>query len=85
MDRPLQEVAVDLADFSRNAIYNRGYGYIFIAVDAFSKYCWCVPIKSKDASECTKALTEVNENVCNFKTLYTDGEPAFESKPFIRC
>ena len=83
VDRPSQEVAADLADFSRNAIYNRGYGYIFIAVDAFTKFAWAVPMKSKDASECAMALTEVIENLGNFTTLFTDGEPAFESKQFI--
>ena len=30
VDRPYQEIAVDLADFSRNGIYNRGYIYIYI-------------------------------------------------------
>ena len=59
VDSPNQEIAVDLADFSRNGIYNRGYRYIFIAVDAFTKYCWVVPMKSKDASECAKALYEM--------------------------
>ena len=84
VDRPFVEVQADLADFSRNSIYNRGYGYIFIAIDAFSKFAYAVPIKSKDASECTKALKEAIENMGTFKILYTDGEPAFESKSFIR-
>jgi hypothetical protein len=53
-------------------------------VDAFTKFAWAVPIKAKDASECATALKEVIENMGNFKTLYTDGEPAFESKPFIK-
>ena len=83
VDGPNQEVAADLADFSRNSIYNRDYGFIFIAVDAFTKFAWAVPIK-KDASECAKALNEVIKNMGNFKTLYTDGEPAFESTPFIK-
>ena len=84
VDRPFQEVAADLADFSRNSIYNRGYGYIFIAVDAFSRFAHAVPIKSKDASECTKALKELLNNMGTFKICFTDGEPAFESKSFIR-
>ena len=43
-----------------------------------------MPIKSKDSNECAKALEEVVESMGNFKTLYTDGEPAFGSKPFVR-
>jgi len=84
VDAPNIEISADLADFSRNSIYNRGYAYIFIAVDAFTKFAHAVPIKSKDASECTKALKETIENICTFKTFFTDGEPAFESKSFIR-
>ena len=84
VDAPNKEIAVDLADFSKNGIYNRGYRYIFIAVDAFTKFCWAVPIKSKDASECAKALKEVINSMGTFKILYTDGEPAFESNQFIR-
>ena len=41
-------------------------------------------MKSTNASDCSKALTEVIENSGNFKTLFTDGEPAFEAKPFIK-
>ena len=67
VDRPFVEVQADLADFSRNSIYNRGYGYIFIATDAFSKFAHVVPIKSKDASECTKALKETIDNMGTFK------------------
>ena len=50
----------------------------------FTKFAWAVPIKTKDASECAKALEEVVNDTGTFKTLYTDGEPAFESKPFIK-
>ena len=84
VDGPNQEVAVDLADFSRNAIYNRGYRYIFIAVDAFTKFAHAVPMKSKNASDCAEALEEVISRMGNYKTLFTDGEPAFESKQFIK-
>ena len=47
VDGPNQEVAADLADFSRNSIYNRDYGYIFIALDVFTKFAWAVPIKKR--------------------------------------
>jgi len=84
VDGPNQEVAVDLADFSKNGIYNRGYRYIFIAMDVFTKFCWSVPTQSKNATECAEALDEVINNIGTFKILYTDGEPAFESKAFIK-
>jgi hypothetical protein len=42
VDGPNQEVAADLADFSRNSIYNRDYSYIFIALDSFTWFAWAV-------------------------------------------
>ena len=47
VDGPNQEVAADLADFSRNSIYNRDYGFIFIALDSSTRFAWAVPIKKR--------------------------------------
>ena len=81
VDNPLVEIACDLADYSRNAEYNDGYAYIFIAVDVFTKYCVAVPIKTKTGVDCAKALKETIERMGKFRTLYSDREGGFESKP----
>ena len=37
----------DLADFSDYKISNnKGYRYIFVIIDNFSKCSWCVPLKN---------------------------------------
>ena len=48
--------SIDLADMIDYKISNnKGYRYIFIIIDNFSKYLWCIPIKNKSS------LTITNE------------------------
>ena len=36
----------DLVDFSGYKVSNKkGYRYIFVIIDSFSKYLWCIPLK----------------------------------------
>ena len=44
---PLQEIQIDIADFTRSVKENDGYRYCFVAVDVFTKFCHAVPIKDK--------------------------------------
>ena len=45
---PLQEIQIDIADFTRSADVNDGFRYLFVAVDIFTKICHAVPIKDKE-------------------------------------
>ena len=47
-DEPLEEIQIDLADFTRSAFENDGYRYCLVAVDVFTKMLWGVPIKNKN-------------------------------------
>ena len=39
--------SIDLADFSDYKISNnKGFRYIFIVIDNFSKYLWAIPLKN---------------------------------------
>ena len=42
----LEEIQIDLADFTRSASENDGYRYCLVAVDVFTKMFWGVPINS---------------------------------------
>ena len=46
-DEPLEEIQIDLADFTRNAAENDGHRYCLVAVDVFTKMLWGVPINNK--------------------------------------
>ena len=55
-DEPLEEIQIDLADFTRSASDNDGHRYCLVAVDVFTKMLWGVPIKNKRPDECVGAF-----------------------------
>ena len=80
---PLQEIQIDIADFTRSLKYNDGYRYCFVAVDVFTKFCHAVPIKDKKPSESLRAMTEVINTVGVMKQIYHDNEGSWNSTEFI--
>ena len=83
-DEPLEEVQVDLADFTRSAAENDGYRYCLVAVDVFTKMLWGVPIKNKKPEECVRAFKEVLDKIGIPKQIYHDNEGSFSSTEFIK-
>ena len=55
--------ASDLADFQKLARHNRGYKYLLVCIDIFSKYLWLVPLKNKTGLEVAKALESLFKTV----------------------
>lgn len=49
----------DLIDLQKFHSVNRGYKYILVVVDAFSKYAWCVATKTKSKLEIKKAFEQI--------------------------
>jgi len=83
-DEPLEEIQIDLADFTRSASENDGYRYCLVAVDVFTKMLWGVPIKNKKPEECIRAFKEVLDKIGKPKQIYHDNEGSFSSTEFIR-
>ncbi|XP_030745082.1 uncharacterized protein LOC115874127 [Sitophilus oryzae] len=48
--------ATDLAQLDQYSRENKGYKYILVVIDCFSKYLWTKPVKSKSAPDITKAM-----------------------------
>ncbi len=51
--------AMDLADMREVEQYNDGYKMILCCVDCFSRYAWCVPLKTKNAQEVWEAFAKI--------------------------
>ena len=52
--------SIDLADFSDYKISNnKGYRYIFIIIDNFSKYLWAIPLKNKFSQTITNEFSNI--------------------------
>ena len=52
--------SIDLADMIDYKIsYNKGFRYIFIIVDNFSKYWWGIPLKNKYSQTITNEFSNI--------------------------
>ena len=81
---PLQEIQMDIADFTKSAQANGGIRYLFVAIDIFTKICHAVPIKDKEPPESIRAMKEVLETLGKPETIYHDNEGSWNSTVFIR-
>ena len=50
---------IDLSDVSHLSSYNKGYKYLFFAIDVFSRYLWVRPLLNKKARSAAQALTSI--------------------------
>ena len=52
--------SIDLADFSDyKTSNNKGYRYIFVIFDNFSKYLWAIPLKNKYSQTITNEFSNI--------------------------
>ena len=52
--------SIDLADFSDyKTSNNKGFRYIFIVIDNFSKYLWAIPLKNKNSQTITNEFSKI--------------------------
>ena len=52
--------SIDLADFSNyKTSNNKGFRYIFIIIDNFSKYLWAIPLKNKYSQTITNEFSNI--------------------------
>lgn len=50
---------IDLLDMTALAEHNNGYKYLLVVVDAFSKFAWVRPMRTKTASEAIKQFSDI--------------------------
>lgn len=63
----------DLVEMLPYAKFNKGYRYILVVINAFSKFVWTVPVKRKTGKEVATALNSILKNLSNApKNLQTD-------------
>ena len=83
-DHPLQQVAVDLADYSKSKQHNDGYSYIFMAIDYFTKLIIAYPLNTNQGVALTDALSNTMSDLGNMETLVSDTEGGTNTPTFIR-
>lgn len=72
----------DLAEFIPHAKINKGYKYLLLVIDCYSKYLWTRALKSKTASEVSDAFESILKLDRKPKNLQTDDGTEFFNKSF---
>jgi hypothetical protein len=80
-EKPLDQFQIDLI-YMTEKWHNRGYKYLFCAVDVFSKKAAMVPLKVRDKDTTTKAMEKIFKEIGVPKTIYSDQGSEFDNKPF---
>ena len=83
-NEPLQEIQIDIADFTASGALNNGFRYLFVAVDIFTKFCHAVPIKDKQPPESIRAMKEILKVIGVPEILYHDNEGSWNSGDFVQ-
>lgn len=74
---------IDIADLFRYSKQNRGYKYILVVIDCFSKYVWTYPLKTKTASEVSKAMEKILQKDGRVpRNLQSDNGKEFYNREF---
>ena len=74
---------IDLVDVSKFYKQNQGIKFLLVALDAWSKYMWVIPIKSKETSAVVEAFKEIITQAETVpKIVCSDKEKPVQSKPF---
>lgn len=73
----------DLVEMQPYAKFNKGYRYILVVINAFSKYVWALPVKSKSGKDVTLAMEKILLDVkVPPKNLQTDRGKEFFNVEF---
>ncbi|KAK3107337.1 hypothetical protein FSP39_012206 [Pinctada imbricata] len=70
----------DLADLSYFSKKNKGYKYLLIVIDVFSRFLWVEPLKTKRGVEMVKSLKHIFEKGRPPQKIRTDSGSEFTNK-----
>ena len=72
----------DLVEMLPYAKFNKGYRYILVVINAFSKYVWTEPLKSKQGKEVSSAMEKILNKSLKPQNLQTDLGKEFYNQHF---
>ena len=74
----------DLIEMQQFKKWNKGYGYLLMLLDLFSKYGWIVPLKDKKGETVTEAFKTIFEEGRKPQYLWTDNGKEYYNKKHER-
>lgn len=77
-------MVADLVEVQSIAKQNKGFRYILVIIDEFSKYAWAQPIKKKTGKDVTEAFVKILKSANGHKpqNLQTDAGKEFYNQVF---
>ena len=77
-------MVADLVEVQSIAKQNKGFRYILVIIDEFSKYAWAQPIKKKTGKDVTEAFVKILKSANGHKpqNLQTDAGKKFYNQVF---
>ena len=76
--------AADLVEMQNISKKNKGFRYILMIIDVFSKYGWAIPLKAKSAVNVTQAFKKLWETEPIPEKLWTDKGSEFYNKQMTK-
>lgn len=73
----------DLVDMQLFSKSNKGYKYILMIIDVFSKYGWAIPLKTKTGIEVAKSFADLWKTQKPPRKLWTDKGKEFYNKVML--
>jgi hypothetical protein len=71
----------DLIDYHKISFHNKGFNWILLVIDCFTKFIWAVPLKKKDGPKCANGLNDIFQDFTEWpNTLITDEGNEFYNK-----
>jgi hypothetical protein len=68
-----QQIQIDLIDMQKLGTSNRGFNYLLVAIDCFTKYIWVRAVKSKHANIILDAIKSIISTMIEKpKTIFCD-------------
>jgi hypothetical protein len=75
---PYKSFQFDIFDLNKYSSFNEGYKYIFAMVDIFSRFAFCIPMKTKNDTDNINALTKIlDDNDLTPDIITSDCDSAF--------
>lgn len=71
---------MDLADMVSLSDSNDHYKYLLVAIDVFSRFAWCVPLKNKTGSVVASGIRKILKGSRRPKSIRTDKGREFSSE-----
>jgi hypothetical protein len=72
----------DLAEYRDYCNENKGYKYILVVIDCFSKFLWTIALKDKSAASVTNGMNDILKGKRQPSNLQTDNGKEFYNQKF---